>query len=292
MMMGVWECFGQRSEDCLHSTLRYDEVASSGPAAQPLDFPTPTVFRCERVDVRAMDHKSGTIHKLRNVIVGSGGDKIGGRSENAYLVKKKIAKSVYGTVRLCIVLQRRNEVKQATEDDIFVDECSTDRIEWESTDQLVAIKASSWAKIYALRGKHLEDPIKEISAMQHIGNYHKHVLGIHEVLQDDEFLYTVMHYVPGGDLYGRLLGGSHTKSQPRSLHQEDSLGFDEDQAREWFRQLLLVRYHELSLVIVGMGKNHEKLMHFLYRGSFICKRRACATEIYQWRMFCLTRMIK
>jgi hypothetical protein len=154
-MSGIWECVDEQSEDCVHAALRYDEVASSGPAARPLDFPAPTVFRCEKVVIEARDHRSGTIHSLRNVIIRSEPDKFGRPADIAYLVKKKIAKTTYGSVRLCIVLKRciRTD-KECTEDrqDCTSDDLSTDFVEWESTDLQAVIKASEWSKIHALRG--------------------------------------------------------------------------------------------------------------------------------------------
>ena len=227
----------------MHAALRYDDIAAAGPAARPLEFPTPTVYRCERVDICARDHRSGTLHHLKNAIVRSERDNFGRPAEVAYLVKKKLSKSVYGSVRLCIVLRRRKKVREnqpnESREDSSGDQWTSNEFEWESTELQVVIKASAWSRIHGLRGRHLEDPIKEISAMQLLGNYNKHVLGALEVLQDDMFLYTVMKYVPGGDLYGRLLGDCQARTASRETG-EGLYGFDEKQARFWFRQLLLV----------------------------------------------------
>ena len=161
------------------------------------------------------------------------------------LVKKKLAKSVYGTVRLCIVLKRcsrdGDRAEESREDSIL--HAGSDDVEWESTDLLAVIKASSWSKIHSLRGRHLEDPIKEVAAMQHVGNYHPHVLGALEVLQDDEFLYNVMSFLPGGDLYGRVLGNNFLQSPTTVMFDPHPCGVGERRAREWFRQLLLVSQH-------------------------------------------------
>jgi serine/threonine protein kinase len=235
--MGFWESVEESPEDYLHSSLHYDAVAASGPAARPLDFPTPTVHRCERIELVVKDHLSGIVHRLRNVIMKY--DSFGMVGDTAYLVKKKLAKSVYGSVRLCIVLKRcRNESqREAREDASVVD---SDVVEWESTDTRAVVKASSWSRIHAMRGRHLEDPIKEIAAMQHLGNYNPHVLGALEVLQDDTFLYTVMNHLPNGDLYGRLIGGDSQLSSSSEDSESDSRGLNEKQVRVWFRQLLMV----------------------------------------------------
>ena len=124
-------------------------------------------------------------------------------------------------IRLCVVLRRRDRLETG----------GLDEVEWESTEEMVALKSSSWTKIRQCRGKHLEDPIKEVAALQHVGNYHPHVLGCLEVLQDDDFLYTVMPYCSGGDLYGMTMSSQRTKRP------------DEQQIRVWFRQLLHGLYH-------------------------------------------------
>lgn len=236
--MGFWESVGESPEDYLHACLHHDDVAASGPAARPLEFPTPTVHRCERIELVVKDHISGTLHRLRNVIMKH--DSYGIAGDTAYLVKKKLAKSVYGSVRLCIVLKRchKKSQQESREDASVVD---SEVVEWESTDIRAVVKASSWSRIHAMRGRHLEDPIKEIAAMQHLGNYNPHVLGAIEVLQDDTFLYTVTNHLPNGDLYGRLLGGdSQLTSSSSEDSESDSRGLNEKQVRVWFRQLLLV----------------------------------------------------
>mmetsp|Transcript_11261 Transcript_11261/g.16048 ORF Transcript_11261/g.16048 Transcript_11261/m.16048 type:complete len:405 (-) Transcript_11261:144-1358(-) len=183
-----------------------------GPAARPLEFPSPTVHRASIVTLQAMDHRTRKVHTLKSVLLSFSQDR-------AYLFKKKLSKSTNGTVRLAVVLERRKRRK------------SKERVEWESTEQLIAIKISSWASMRRFRGRHLEDPIKEISAMQLLGNYHPNVVGTIEVLQNDENLYTVMQYCGGGDLFSRVT--------PTTTSSSDA----EDKARSWFRQLLCGLFH-------------------------------------------------
>jgi len=235
-------------EHGIHAELSYDEVEASGPAARPLDFPSPTVFRCQTIDIQAQDHRSGTIHFLRNVIV---------RSENpqtAYYLKKKIGKSTYGSTCLCIVLRRRQRRRSVATVDSSQEEQRQDTpektkkdndsdIEWESTDSQVVIKISEFSKIHSMRGRHLEDPIKEISAMQLLGNYHPNVLGAVEVMQDDDYLYTVTRHLPGGELYERVVECFPHKRSPDESDSPASYEYDESKARVWFRQLLLALHH-------------------------------------------------
>jgi serine/threonine protein kinase len=255
-MSGLWQHLGEygAAEHDRHATLRYNDVASAGPPARPLDFPAPEVFRGERVDLRARDHKSGTIHCLKNVLLRSSkkNNKHSSNRSNcdtAYLLTKKLSKTIYGSIHLCIVLKRidktsknsneRNGNTSKQEDRQDDNDVDCPSLEWESTDHQAAIKISEWKKIHALRGKHLEDPIKEIAAMQLFGNHHPHVVGTLEVLQDDKCMYSVMPYLGGGDLYGRLIKFMGGRSVRSDVGSDNGLtGFDETSARIWFRQLL------------------------------------------------------
>jgi serine/threonine protein kinase len=247
-MNGLWQEEQQQHDDD-HARLRYDDVVAAGPPARPLDFPAPTVHRANFVEMSARDHRSGTIHHLKRVLVRAQSSCAASNGntrhpDTAYLVTRKLAKSVYGTVKLCIVLKRiddRSHMKEDRQDDENNDliSSSDQAVQWESTDYLVAIKFSEWKKIHHLRGKHLEDPIKECAALQLLGNYHPHVLGALEILQDDSCLYTVMPYLGGGDVYGRLLEYVGYRSTG-ALGGKGTSGFAESLARAWFRQLLLV----------------------------------------------------
>ena len=218
----------------MHADLSYEDVVAAGPPARPLDFPAPTVLRCKTVDIHAQDHRSGTIHFLRNVIVRTDDP------EYAYFITKKLSKTVYGSIRLGIVLRKRERSSsQRTEER---QDTSTLEINWESTDLQAAIKISEFSKIHAMRGRHLEDPIKEISAMQLLGNYHPHVLGAMEVLQDDNYLYTVTRHLSGGELYGRIMEAFPQKRSTEQMNGTDHYNYDESKARIWFKQLIMVSY--------------------------------------------------
>jgi serine/threonine protein kinase len=303
-----------------HAMLRYDDVAAAGPAARPLDFPAPTVHRATYVDIAARDHCSGSIHHLSNVLVRSNKAPLNQISngavcgstlpDTAYLPTKVLAKSVYGSVKLCIVLKRiNNKAKNAEkprmnhsklpsnrqddqtvvddEDDLTAESDDAITVQWESTDYLVAIKFSDWKKIHQLRGKHLEDPIKECASLQLLGNYHPHVIGALEVLQDDHSLFTVMPYVGGADLYGRLLNYVGYRSTG-DVGGEGISGFDESLARTWFRQLLLVS-EENGVFRSRVAKVHVNVCAHSFlstRPSITCKRKVFVTETFPWKIFC------
>lgn len=241
-ILGLWECTDDEEPECesCHSELTYDEVEAAGAPSRPLDFPAPSVYRCRRVDIRARDHRSGSVHFVRDAIMRSGVDRYGRRSDIAYLSRKKLGKTTYGSLRLCIVLRRTSPSRtdlQESRQDAFEGEF----VQWESTDDKVVMKISEWHKIHSMRGRHLEDPIKEISTLQMLGDYHPNVQGAIEALQDDNNLYTIMSYVPGGDLYGRLVD-----DLPCPIILEEGNEFNrhiENRARFWFGQLLEAVFH-------------------------------------------------
>lgn len=231
--------------------LPYSDLLDAGPPVRPLDFPTPTLFASEVTTVQAVDHRNGKSRSIESVLVRlgensnnlsnafSGGDD-GGRPNNnrhnsepdrAYLLRKKISKTTYGSIRVAVVLRRRPDY-----------EADVNEVPWISTEELVAIKISSWHKIRQLRGNHIEDPLREGAALQLVGNYHPHVVGCYEILQDDKHLYTVMpYYSSGSNLHSRLFSdpieassGTSQKTKDRKHRYEPN----EKEARDIFRQLL------------------------------------------------------
>lgn len=92
----------------------------------------------------------------------------------------------------------------------------------------------NWTKLQQLRGRHLEDPVKELAAMQLLGNYHPHVIHLVDSLQDETHLFCVYPYISGGDLYGRLWD---------EMQRSPSGRLDESLARDWFRQILSALSH-------------------------------------------------
>jgi serine/threonine protein kinase len=208
------------------ASLRYDEIEHAAPAARPLDFPSPEVHRACHVAVFVKDHRTGIVHSVKGVLMRSTSVQNHYSNDRAYLVKKKLAKSTYGSIKLCVVLQRRSHTPSNDE--------TGDVAEWESTGELVVIKASSWERMRKVRGRNLEDPLKEASASQFVGNYHPHIHGCSEALQDEDYLYLVMPHCSGGDLYSKIMGTYLTKN--RRVCSRDRT--NEVQTRIWFRQLL------------------------------------------------------
>lgn len=102
----------------------------------------------------------------------------------------------------------------------------------------MAIKMVEWVRVNQARGRLLEDPVKEVAAMQLIGTEHPNVLGSQEVLQDDDYLFSIMPFAKGGDLFGYVV-------RDTELRGGDG-GMTEPVARYWFKQIL-----EVSGIIGG-----------------------------------------
>lgn len=205
---------------------RYGE----GPPVNSLAWPTPTLFQAELITVRACDHRSNAIRTLDNVLVKQSRDQ-----DRAYLIRKKICRTLFGSVRMGVVLRRRTRRRTSSEDE----DADDDEIPWISTEELVAVKVSSWQRIRQLQGKQLEDPVREVAALQLVGNSYLHIVGCHEVLQDAKYLYTVMpYYFQGTNLHGRLFSDPTPNSRGSQEHDVSPDPRNEEEARTIFRQLL------------------------------------------------------
>lgn len=112
---------------------------------RPLDsiLTAPLVHRGVRCSTVALDHRTGRIYPIKNVLL-----RVNGNPNRAYLIKKSLSKSVYGVIRLCVVLKRRTG--QKNNDDkhrrgrrnygVIRDEDA----EWESTEELAVVKVRSF----------------------------------------------------------------------------------------------------------------------------------------------------
>ena len=92
------------------------------------------------------------------------------------------------------------------------------------------VKIMDWNLVRDLRGRHMEDPVKEVSAMQYIctDGGSPNVLGTLDVMSDEQYLYSFMPFCSCGELFGYV---------------ERDGRFSEPVARFWFRQLLNVSFY-------------------------------------------------
>lgn len=245
--------------------LSFKDVEAAGPPVRPLDFPAPVVKAAVRVNALVVHPSSGArqvcsgvIHRedlsiaeplLSNNNLSTSPSSTSSRESQlmphtsttsttevlAYWPQRRLQDAIYGSVWACLVLKRHYGV--AADDAARaagVEPGSPNApIVWEITGEHTAIKMVEWARVHRMRGRLLEDPVKEVAAMQLLGARHPNVLGSTEVLQDGDFLYSVMPFCRDGDLFGVVV-----------QYAEESggeCGMPEPVARYWFRQILLVR---------------------------------------------------
>ena len=234
-----------------HARQTFCQIEESGPAHRPLDFPPPLVRRGVRINALVIvnpvtDQREmlrGVIHRAPANIPNSNNLDF---PEYAYFPVRQLQEAIYGSVWCCLLLRRSNACKTSSavvKATWQTGEGPTSQtLVWEVTRSYVAIKMVEWARVQRLRGRHIEDPIKEIAAMQLLGSGNPHVLGSTEVLQDDNYLYSVMRYCRGGDLFGVVVAYSEQESE-----NGEEGRMPEPMVRYWFRQILKVseRYQAL-----------------------------------------------
>ena len=226
-----------------HAYLTFDAVRDAGDAARPLDFPPPLVARGVRVNALVVHPETGTRQVCPGVIHRddlSGPPGTDDSNEvSAYWPQRRLQDAIYGSVWACLKLTRHFGIAADDAARAAGVEPGTSNapMVWEITGDHVAIKMVEWARVHHMRGRLLEDPVKEVAAMQLLGTDHPHVLGSSEVLQDGDFLYSVMPYCRGGDLFGVVV---HYAEECGG-----EAGMPEPVARYWFRQILWVRRDNL-----------------------------------------------
>lgn len=208
----------------------FDIIESHGAPQNPLPFGKPKVERGRRDTVLVWTNESH--QQCHDVLFREG------RSLNiAYwsIPHKEPIKTIMGHVQICLVLKRCASDADS-EDEESENEVSSDDEEdvvFQFTKEYVAIKVNYCDRMESLRNKHAEDPMKEIAAMQWIGNEHRNVLGCREVLFDGRNINVVLPFCRDGDLF-EMLQVSQKLAVP---------GLPEERARFYFRQIILGLQH-------------------------------------------------
>lgn len=115
-----------------------------------------------------------------------------------------------------------------------------------------AIKVYIKARLRSYHGKTQENPISEISAHQYIG-YHENIINPIECCHDSEYIYAIMEYCDGGELFDLI---------------EETGAFTESRAKIYFKQILSGVSHLQSR---GIGHRDLSLENILHSSKGICK---------------------
>lgn len=222
-----------------NASANFDEIAETGSPADPLKFAAPGIARAFRVTANIYNPGSGEEATVPNVIYQVGEDS--SPPTRAYWIGRKLKKAIYGCVRSCIVLRPRYSVpghNTAGE--------SSSTTSWEVTSENAAVKIVDWNVVNNNQERHTEDPIKEVSALQLVGNdAHRNVMRAMDVLADDQYLYMFMPYCSCGELFGYV---------------ERDGRFLEPVGRFWFRQILSGLYHLQKMGVCHRDLSLENLL--------------------------------
>jgi hypothetical protein len=270
-------------EPAAHACQPFRQVKEAGPPARPLDFPPPRVLAGVRVNALVVHPETGSRQVCSGVIHREDVRSAEGKPIKAYWPQRRLQDAIYGSVWACLVLKQHRGVAadDAARAAGVAPGSPAAPIVWEITGTHAAVKMVEWARVHHMRGRLLEDPVKEVAAMQMLGG-HDNVLASEEVLQDSEFLYSIMPFCRDGDLFGIVV-----------KYAEESggeIGMPEPVARYWFRQILWVSVVSCALLCCGcvcsrFSSHRQEMMIHSPRVSIICSPEVSAIEIYHWKMF-------
>ncbi|CAB9516077.1 MAP kinase-activated protein kinase 2 (Fragment) [Seminavis robusta] len=230
-----------------NASAAYEDIEVNGAPCAPLPFDRPKTGNAERVDAPVYNPVTHDVLEVSNIIYERHAD--GRPPDRAYWVGRKLKKCIFGVVKECTILRFRNDMNAP----------------WEVTAQKAAVKIMSWQKIRDLR--HIEDPQKEVAAMQYISKSggHPHVMGVLDVLQDDEYLLLFMPFCSSGDLFGFV---------------QQAGRFPEPMARYWFKQILEGLSHLQRMGVCHRDMSLENILVDEYRTSVVIDLGMCLRVPY------------
>ncbi|KAL9181092.1 hypothetical protein ACHAXT_009897 [Thalassiosira profunda] len=196
----------------------FDEVANYGQPSNPINFPEPQFSVVTRVNASVHNPITNETAVVPNVFYEVRPD--GMPPPRSYWVGRKLKKAIYGCVRSCTVLRVREGGWAGPHGNS----------QWETTSKMAAVKIIDLNLVSEKEGKHIEDPIKEVAAMQFLSRdgAQPNVLPCWDLFKDNKYIYLVMPFCSSGELFGYV---------------ERNGRFEEPVAKFWFRQLLNALYH-------------------------------------------------
>lgn len=196
----------------------FDELSSIGTPAQPPDFPEPKFGVATRVNASVHNPMTNESAIVPNVIYEVRPD--GLPPPRAYWIGRKLKKAIYGCVRSCTVLRVREGGWAGPDGNSL----------WEITREMAAVKIIDLNTVSRMQGQHIEDPLKEVAAMQFMckGGAQPNVLPCWDLFRDEKYIYLFMPFCSSGELFAYV---------------ERNGRFQESVAKFWFQQLLNALFH-------------------------------------------------
>lgn len=196
----------------------FEEVLNYGKSSPPIDFPDPQFSVVTRVNASVHNPITNEEAVVPNVFYEVRPD--GMPPPRAYWIGRKIKKAIYGCVRSCTVLRVKEGGWAGPHGNSL----------WEITSEMAAVKIIDLNLMEEMRGNHVEDPLKEVAAMQFIckNGAQPNVLPCWDSFKDSKYIYLVMPFCSSGELF------SYVERNGR---------FEEQVAKFWFRQILNALYH-------------------------------------------------
>ena len=239
----------------------FDDVAEAGPPLNPVPFPPPRYAPARRLKrVLCYNEHTQDFFFASNVLVRI--DSVGQKSrgdegsegtdewslrnvDRAYwkMPHKANMETRMGHLEKCHVLKRM-EKGSGSNDSMGDGSSDTDSdsddgdVVFVLTDECVAVKVNYTDRMQRLAdtSPHSgENPLVEIAALQRIGTDNPHVLGCIEALYDGQTLSVVLPLCNGGDLHDLVV--------EHQIKTGTRYGLPEEEAKKWFRQLLLGLSH-------------------------------------------------
>mmetsp|Transcript_15115 Transcript_15115/g.17386 ORF Transcript_15115/g.17386 Transcript_15115/m.17386 type:complete len:419 (-) Transcript_15115:373-1629(-) len=207
----------------------------------PLPFPEASIKNCDRISQRIYDPKKCLEVAANDVLVPNNALSDCG-SQKAYWLQRTLRKAIYGKVRYGLVL-RRTDVSDGNNCD------------WTVTGEECAVKEMDWNTIKENQNNFIEDPIGEVNALNYLasvkklqegeGEYKDSVLVPIDILTDQKYLYSILPFCNGGELFERLV---------------DVSKFTEVEARYWMKQLLKGLHYLQSLGVCHRDVSLENVL--------------------------------
>lgn len=204
----------------INASASHQELLENGPPAQPLQFPPPRIGNAQRTTAIVHNPVTAEEAQVPNVVY-----EVGGMAPNrGYWIGRKLKKAIYGCVRSCTVIKLRPGSTWTGSNFRLGGETV-----WEVTQETAVVKIVEWDRVRTLHGRHMEDPVKEVAAMQYLCKdcTAPNLPEILDVMSDEKYLYLFMPFYSGGELFDYV---------------ERDGRFSEPVARFWFRQILNVSF--------------------------------------------------